>query len=123
MAYCTQHKLAFILWFPVSSGKLAQPGGKLDELANKHNTTTSQLSLAWLLHHSAVIVPILGTTSIDVIASTGSPLARRVTEFENELRETHPSLLSNVRVRTIYESQISTISDDEFRDLVLGDMN
>jgi hypothetical protein len=58
-----------------------------------------------------------------VIATTGSPLARRVIEFEDELQKTHPSLLSNVRVRTIYESQIPTISDDEFRHLVLGDMN
>jgi pyridoxine 4-dehydrogenase len=62
--YCTRHNLAFIPWFPVASGKLAQPGGKLDELAKKHSATASQLSLAWLLHHSPVIVPIPGTTSI-----------------------------------------------------------
>jgi pyridoxine 4-dehydrogenase len=62
--YCTKHNIAFIPWFPVASGKLAQPGGKLDELAKKHNATTSQLSLAWLLHHSPVILPIPGTTTI-----------------------------------------------------------
>jgi len=63
--YCTQHNIAFIPWFPVASGKLAQPGGKLDELAKKHNATTSQLSLAWLLHRSHVILPIPGTSSIE----------------------------------------------------------
>ena len=63
--YCTQHNIAFIPWFPVASGKLAQPGGKLDELAKKHNATTSQLSLAWLLHRSSVILPIPGTSSIE----------------------------------------------------------
>ena len=63
--YCTQHNIAFIPWFPVASGKLAQPGGKLDELAKSHNATTSQLSLAWLLHRSPVILPIPGTTTID----------------------------------------------------------
>ena len=63
--YCTQHNIAFIPWFPVASGKLAQPGGKLDELAKKHNATTSQLSLAWLLHHSPVILPIPGTSSVE----------------------------------------------------------
>jgi pyridoxine 4-dehydrogenase len=62
--YCTKHNIAFIPWFPVASGKLAQPGGKLDELAKNHNATTSQLSLAWLLHHSPVILPIPGTTTI-----------------------------------------------------------
>jgi len=63
--YCTQHNIAFIPWFPVASGKLAQPGGKLDQLAKAHNATTSQLSLAWLLHRSPVILPIPGTTSIE----------------------------------------------------------
>src|SRR3984885_11925306 len=28
--YCEKHKIAFIPWFPVAAGKLAQPGGKLD---------------------------------------------------------------------------------------------
>jgi len=63
--YCTKHNIAFIPWFPVASGKLAQPGGKLDELAKKHNATTSQLSLAWLLHHSPVVLPIPGTSSVE----------------------------------------------------------
>jgi pyridoxine 4-dehydrogenase len=63
--YCTKHNLGFIPWFPVASGKLAQPGGKLDQLAKAHNATTSQLSLAWLLHRSPVILPIPGTTSIE----------------------------------------------------------
>jgi len=63
--YCTQHNIAFIPWFPVASGKLAQPGGKLDQLAKQHNATTSQLSLAWLLHRSPVILPIPGTSSIE----------------------------------------------------------
>jgi pyridoxine 4-dehydrogenase len=62
--YCTKHKLAFIPWFPVAAGKLAQPGGKLDTAAKKHNATVSQLSLAWLLHRSPVMLPIPGTTSV-----------------------------------------------------------
>ena len=63
--YCTKHKLAFIPWFPVAAGKLARPGGKLDDAAKKHGATVSQLSLAWLLHHSPVMVPIPGTSSVD----------------------------------------------------------
>jgi pyridoxine 4-dehydrogenase len=61
--YCTKHNLGFIPWFPVAAGKLAQPGGKLDAAAKKHNATVSQLSLAWLLHRSPVILPIPGTSS------------------------------------------------------------
>jgi pyridoxine 4-dehydrogenase len=62
--YCTKHKLAFIPWVPVAAGKLAQPGGKLDAVAKTHRATVSQLSLAWLLRRSPVILPIPGTTSI-----------------------------------------------------------
>jgi pyridoxine 4-dehydrogenase len=61
--YCTKHNIAFIPGFPVAGGKLAQPGGKLDVAAKAHNATVSQLSLAWLLHRSPVMLPIPGTTS------------------------------------------------------------
>ena len=63
--YCTKHKLAFIPWSPVAAGKLAKPGGKLDSAAKKHRATVSQLSLAWLLQHSPVILPIPGTSSVE----------------------------------------------------------
>ncbi len=63
--YCEKNNIAFIPWFPVASGKLAQEGGPLDKAAKKHNATVSQLSLAWLLHRSPVILPIPGTTSIE----------------------------------------------------------
>jgi pyridoxine 4-dehydrogenase len=63
--YCTKHNLAFIPWFPVASGKLAKPGGNLDAAAKAHNATVSQLSLAWLLQRSPVILPIPGTTSVE----------------------------------------------------------
>ena len=62
--YCAKHGLAFIPWFPVAAGKLAQPGGKLDAAAKKHGATLSQLSIAWLLHRSPVMLPIPGTSSV-----------------------------------------------------------
>ena len=62
--YCEKEGIAFIPWFPVAAGKLAQPGGKLDEVAKRHNATVSQLSLAWLLRRSPVILPIPGTSSV-----------------------------------------------------------
>jgi pyridoxine 4-dehydrogenase len=62
--YCTEHKLGFIPWFPVAAGKLARPGGALDSVAKKNHITIAQLSLAWLLQHSPVMLPIPGTTSI-----------------------------------------------------------
>jgi aryl-alcohol dehydrogenase-like predicted oxidoreductase len=64
LEYCDKNGIAFIPWFPVAAGKLAQPGGVLDEAAKRHDASVSQLSLAWLLHHSPVILPIPGTSSV-----------------------------------------------------------
>jgi pyridoxine 4-dehydrogenase len=62
--YCEEEGLAFIPWFPIAGGALAQPGGKLDQAATRHNATLSQISIAWLLQHSPVILPIPGTSSL-----------------------------------------------------------
>jgi len=39
LEYCTKENIAFIPWFPVAAGKLAQPGGKLDAVAKRHDAT------------------------------------------------------------------------------------
>jgi pyridoxine 4-dehydrogenase len=64
LQYCEENGLGFIPWYPVAAGKLAQPGGRLDRAAKKHNASVVQLSLAWLLHHSPVMIPIPGTSSV-----------------------------------------------------------
>jgi pyridoxine 4-dehydrogenase len=63
--YCEEHGLAFIPWYPVAAGKLAQPGGKLDTIAKRHGATVAQLSIAWLLYRSPVTLPIPGTSSVE----------------------------------------------------------
>jgi aryl-alcohol dehydrogenase-like predicted oxidoreductase len=62
--HCAKHNLAFIPWFPVAAGKLAKEGGPLDSAAKQHGVSVSQLSLAWLLHRSPVVLPIPGTSSV-----------------------------------------------------------
>jgi pyridoxine 4-dehydrogenase len=64
LEYCERHNIAFIPWFPVAAGQLARPGGKLDKIAKRHGATVAQLSIAWLLHRSAVMLPIPGTSSV-----------------------------------------------------------
>jgi len=83
--YCTKHNIAFIPWFPVAAGKLAQPGGKLDAAAKAHNATVSQLSLAWLLRRSPVMLPIPGTSSIKHLEENLA--AARVTLSEADWKE------------------------------------
>ena len=64
LQYCQKQNIAFIPWFPVGAGKLTQPGGPLDQAAKRHGATVAQLSLAWLLHHSPVMLPIPGTSRV-----------------------------------------------------------
>jgi aryl-alcohol dehydrogenase-like predicted oxidoreductase len=62
--YCEKKGIAFLPWFPVGGGALVQPGGKLDTAAKKHGASLSQISIAWLLHRSPVMLPIPGTSSL-----------------------------------------------------------
>jgi pyridoxine 4-dehydrogenase len=63
--YCDQNRIGFIPWFPLASGKLARPGGPLDQVAKELEATVSQVCLAWLLRRSTVMLPIPGTSSVD----------------------------------------------------------
>ena len=64
LQYCEERKIGFIPWFPVGAGKLAQPGGPLDQAARRYGVSLAQLSIAWLLHRSPVLLPIPGTSSV-----------------------------------------------------------
>ena len=61
---CERAGIGFIPWFPLATGKLAQPGGPLDEVARELAVTPSQVALAWLLSRSRVMLPIPGTASL-----------------------------------------------------------
>jgi aryl-alcohol dehydrogenase-like predicted oxidoreductase len=61
---CTQRGIGFIPWFPLATGRLAQPGGPLDDVARAHDATPSQIALAWLLGRSPMMLPIPGTSKV-----------------------------------------------------------
>ncbi len=63
--YCEQNNIGFIPWFPLATGSLAKPGGKLDAIAQRLSATPSQVALAWLLKRSPVMLPIPGTGSVE----------------------------------------------------------
>jgi pyridoxine 4-dehydrogenase len=92
LQYCEKEKIAFIPWFPVGAGKLAQPGGPLDQAARRSGATMAQLSVAWLLHHSPVMLPIPGTSRVphleENIAAAGLRLDdAEWTALEKELKQ------------------------------------
>jgi pyridoxine 4-dehydrogenase len=64
LSYCESEGIGFIPWFPVASGALARSGGPLDALASAQGVSVAQLSLAWLLRRSPVMLPIPGTSKV-----------------------------------------------------------
>jgi pyridoxine 4-dehydrogenase len=62
--YCQCEGIAFLPWFPLGAGRLAEAGGALVEVARRHHATPAQVALAWLLRRSPVMLPIPGTSSV-----------------------------------------------------------
>jgi pyridoxine 4-dehydrogenase len=61
---CEELGIAFIPWWPLAVGRLAEPGGALAASAERTGSTPSQVALAWLLHRSPVMLPIPGTSKV-----------------------------------------------------------
>ena len=66
--WCQQQGIGFLPWYPNAGGKLLRPGHPASQplaaLAARHGVTVSQLSLAWLLQRSPVLLPIPGTSKV-----------------------------------------------------------
>ncbi len=65
LQFCQERQIAFVPWYPVAAGKLAHAGSGIQDFANEHGLTLTQLSLMWLLQRSPVMLPIPGTSSIE----------------------------------------------------------
>ena len=62
--YTAKRNIAFIPWYPLASGP-SKMADKITGIAAKHNATTAQIALAWLLRRSPNILLIPGTKSIE----------------------------------------------------------
>jgi len=66
--WCQQQGIGFLPWYPNAGGKLLRPGHPASQplaaLAARHGVAVSQLSLAWLLQRSPVLLPIPGTSKV-----------------------------------------------------------
>ncbi|MCX4598571.1 aldo/keto reductase [Streptomyces sp. NBC_01549] len=82
--YCEAENLAFIPWFPIATGTLAEPSGPLATISKSRGATPSQLALAWLLRRSPVILPIPGTSSVAHIEENVAAASVRLSDEEFE---------------------------------------
>jgi aryl-alcohol dehydrogenase-like predicted oxidoreductase len=64
LEHCEASGIGFIPWFPIDSGKLAEQGGPVRQVADALSATPAQVALAWLLRRSPVMLPIPGTSSV-----------------------------------------------------------
>jgi pyridoxine 4-dehydrogenase len=66
--YCQRRGIGFLPWYPVAGGKILKadhPGAQsLAAVATRYGVSVPQLSIAWLLQRSPVMLPIPGTSKI-----------------------------------------------------------
>jgi aryl-alcohol dehydrogenase-like predicted oxidoreductase len=64
LRFCQENGIAFLPYFPLAVGELAESGTALADIAQSHGATPAQVALAWLLQHSPVTLPIPGTNQV-----------------------------------------------------------
>jgi len=80
--YCEQNGIAFIPWNPLGRGKKARE--IISRIAQAHQATPNQVSLAWLLMRSPVMLPIPGTSSVAHLEENIAAAALRLSKEEFE---------------------------------------
>jgi len=84
LKYCEEQGIAFIPWFPLNAGNVAAQD-KLKAIADKHGATVHQVALSWLLNHSANILLIPGTSSVEHLEENMKTIDIQLTE--DDIRE------------------------------------
>jgi len=83
LADCEAHGIAFVPYWPLAFGKLAEHRA-LEGPARRLGATHAQVALAWLLRRSPVLLAIPGTSSVEHLRSNvaAGALAPRLTSDE-----------------------------------------
>src|ERR1700757_4447201 len=80
--YCERNGIVFIPWFPLGAGRIA--GEVLNQVAQAHHASPTQVALAWLLRRSSVMLPIPGTSSIEHLEQNVAAASLRLKDEEYE---------------------------------------
>ena len=78
LAFHQQHNHALMAWSPLGGGSLLENTGKiaqqLDKIAEANGVDRAAAAVAFLLHHPASLLPILGTNNLSRIATISDAL-------------------------------------------------
>src|SRR5258706_10303566 len=91
--YCERNGIVFIPWFPLGAGKVA--GDVLNQIAQAHRASPTQIALAWLLRRSPIMLPIPGTSSIEHLEQNVAAASLRLAEEEYEKLSGVPELVGS----------------------------
>jgi len=90
--YCERNAIVFIPWFPLGAGRIA--GEVLNQVAQAHHASPTQVALAWLLRRSSVMLPIPGTSSIEHLEQNVAAASLRLKDEEYEELAGVPELVA-----------------------------
>jgi pyridoxine 4-dehydrogenase len=90
--HCKRNGIVFIPWFPLGAGRIA--GEVLNQVAQAHHASPTQVALAWLLRRSSVMLPIPGTSSIEHLEQNVAAASLRLTDEEYEELAGVPELVA-----------------------------
>jgi aryl-alcohol dehydrogenase-like predicted oxidoreductase len=86
LTYCERQRIGFLPWYPLAAGKLLQVehplAPTLYEIAARHGATAAQLSIAWLLQRSPMMLPIPGTSNVAHLAENIAAAGLKLSEEE-----------------------------------------
>ncbi len=91
--YCERNGIAFIPWFPLAAGRVT--GEVLDQIAQAHGASRTQIALAWLLQRSPIMLPIPGTTSVEHREQNVAAASLRLTDEEYRRLSGVPELVGS----------------------------
>jgi predicted oxidoreductase len=79
IAFLQERRLPPMAWSPLAGGALRAEAGdglsaRLDALAHAAGTDWTAVAVAWLLHHPARVIPVLGTNTLSRIAAISDAL-------------------------------------------------
>jgi pyridoxine 4-dehydrogenase len=78
--YCSREAIVFVPFFPLRG----DGGRSLAEIARRHGATAAQITLAWLLRRSPIMLPIPGTLSLDHVRQSLGALEIELSDDEFE---------------------------------------
>ncbi len=83
LAFHQQHGHSMMAWSPLGGGQLMTSTGELatrmDRIAAESGTDRAAVAIAFLLHHPAIILPVLGTNNLTRIGAISDALNVQLT--------------------------------------------